>query len=67
MAGLQRSSPQDGALVPLRPARRNGLGQARARHPSATIDPAPTAFAHRANPNKNSSKRPPRGRTCESA
>jgi len=24
------------------------------------IDPAPTAFAHRANPNKNSSKRPPR-------
>eukprot|EP00962_Isochrysis_galbana_P050336 scaffold21757_cov183-Isochrysis_galbana.AAC.1 len=36
-----------------------GLGK-REQGTLVPIDPAPTAFAHRANPNKNSSKRPPR-------
>eukprot|EP00962_Isochrysis_galbana_P026909 scaffold8409_cov114-Isochrysis_galbana.AAC.5 len=35
--------------------------------PIYRLSPAPTAFAHRVNNNKNSPKRPPPGRTCESA
>eukprot|EP00962_Isochrysis_galbana_P035223 scaffold12030_cov146-Isochrysis_galbana.AAC.1 len=65
MAGLQRSGPQNGALVPLRPTRRHGLRQARARHPIANR-PRPHRLrlrTYRANNNKNSPKRPRPGRT----
>eukprot|EP00962_Isochrysis_galbana_P042350 scaffold15810_cov117-Isochrysis_galbana.AAC.1 len=67
MAGLQRSGPQNGALVPLRPTRRHGLRQARARHPIANRSRPHRLRTYRANNNKNSPPSAPPGRTCESA